>query len=91
VTAEDIKQSDWNDVHIIAKGNNFKFFINGKPSSEFTEDIPPEKRLDKGMITLQLHDPGMKTPQGSDLVFGFQQQLCLHVLHVATEARGDVY
>ena len=59
VTAKDIKQSAWNDVHIIAKGNNFKFFINGKPASEFTENIPQEKRLDKGMITLQLHDPGM--------------------------------
>jgi hypothetical protein len=46
VTTEDIK-----------KGG--KFFINGKLSSEFTEHLPAEKRLDKGMIQLQLHDPGM--------------------------------
>ena len=59
VTAEDINKGDWNTVHIIAKGNNFKFFINGKLSSEFTEHLPAEKRLDKGMIQLQLHDPGM--------------------------------
>ena len=32
------------------KGNNFKFSINGKPASEFTEHLPMEKRLDKGMV-----------------------------------------
>lgn len=59
LTTEDIKKGGWNDVHIIAKGNNFKFFINGKLASEFTENIEKEKRLDQGMITLQIHDPGM--------------------------------
>jgi hypothetical protein len=59
VTTEDINKGDWNTVHVIAKGNNFKFFINGKLSSEFTEHLPTEKRLDKGMIQLQVHDPGM--------------------------------
>ena len=57
LTKEDIKKGDWNSVHIIAKDNNFKFFINGKLASEFTEHL--EKRLDKGMIQFQLHDPGM--------------------------------
>lgn len=56
---DDIRKGEWNDVHIIAIGNNFKLFINGKLSSEFTEHLPVEKRLDKGMIQLQLHDPGM--------------------------------
>ena len=59
LTAEDINKGDWNTVHVIARGNNFKFYINGKLSSEFTEHLPAEKRLDKGMIQLQLHDPGM--------------------------------
>lgn len=59
VTVEDINKGSWNTVHVIAKGNNFKFFINGKLSSEFTEHLPAERRLDKGMIQLQLHDPGM--------------------------------
>jgi hypothetical protein len=59
VTKEDINKGGWNTVHVIAKGNNFKFSINGKPASEFTEHLPIEKRLDKGMIQLQLHDPGM--------------------------------
>ena len=59
VTEQDINKGGWNTVHVIAKGNNFKFFINGKLSSEFTEHLPTEKRLGKGMIQLQLHDPGM--------------------------------
>jgi hypothetical protein len=59
VTLDDINKGDWNDVHIIVKGNQFKFSINGKPASEFTEHLPKERRLHKGMIQLQLHDPGM--------------------------------
>ena len=44
---------------MIVKGNRFAFSINGKPSSEFIEHLPQERRLHKGMIQLQLHDPGM--------------------------------
>ncbi len=56
---EDIRKNDWNDVHIVARGNQFKLFINDKLSSEFTEHLPESRRLRKGMIQLQLHDPGM--------------------------------
>ena len=59
VTLADIHKGGWNDVHIIAKGNRFAFSINGKPSSEFIEHLPVDRRLHKGMIQLQLHDPGM--------------------------------
>lgn len=59
LTLDDINKGEWNAVHIIAKGNKFQLFINGKLSSEFSENLPQEKRLDKGMIQLQLHDPGM--------------------------------
>ena len=59
LSAGDIKKGDWNSVHIIAKDNNFKLYINGKLSSEFTEHLPKAKRLKRGMIQLQLHDPGM--------------------------------
>jgi len=59
LSADNIKKGDWNSVHIIAKGNNFKLYINGKLSSEFTEHLPEAKRLKSGMIQLQLHDPGM--------------------------------
>ena len=59
LSEEDIHQGDWNRVKIIARGNHFQLFINGKLSSEFTEQLDPAKRLDRGMIQLQLHDPGM--------------------------------
>lgn len=59
LTAADIRKGDWNDVRIIANENEFKFYINDKLASEFTEYLPAERRLDKGMIQLQLHDPDM--------------------------------
>ena len=59
VTLEDIHQGGWNEVHVVVQGNRFWFSINGKPSAEFVEHLPQEKRLDRGMIQLQLHDPGM--------------------------------
>lgn len=59
VTPEDINKGGWNEVHVIVKGNTFKFSINGKPASEFTEHLEDAKRLHKGMLQLQLHDPGM--------------------------------
>ena len=59
VTLADIHKGGWNDVHVVVKGNRFAFSINGKPSSEFIENLPKERRLHKGMIQLQLHDPGM--------------------------------
>ena len=59
VTAGDINKRDWNELHVIAKGNSFQFFLNGKPSAKFVEHLPEAKRLLSGMIQLQLHDPGM--------------------------------
>jgi hypothetical protein len=59
LTVEDVHDKDWNTAHIIATGNNFKFYLNGKLTAEFTEHLPPERRLDRGSIELQLHDPGM--------------------------------
>ena len=58
VTLKDINKGGWNDLHVIVKGNNFKFYINGKLSSEFTANLKKERRLPSGMIQLQLHDPG---------------------------------
>lgn len=56
---EDIKKGGWNAVHLIARGNQFRFIINGKTSAEFTEHLPKGKRLHSGMIQLQLHNPKM--------------------------------
>ena len=55
----DIRPGKWNDVHIIARGNNFRLYINDKLGSEFTEHLPEDRRLKRGMIQLQLHDPDM--------------------------------
>ena len=53
VTLADIHKGGWNEVHVVVKGNRFAFSINGKPSSEFIEHLPKERRLHKGMIQLQ--------------------------------------
>ena len=53
-----LKQGDWNACRIVARGNHFKLFINGKLSSEFADKLDG-KQLTKGFIGLQLHDKGM--------------------------------
>jgi len=58
VQVEDIKKDDWNACRIVAQGNHFQFFINGKLSSEFTDKLEG-KQLSQGFIGLQLHDKGM--------------------------------
>lgn len=59
ITVEEIRHGDWNEARIVARGNNFKFYLNGKLSAEFSEQLPLEKRLQKGAVQLQLHDPQM--------------------------------
>ena len=59
VTLKEIRKGGWNDVHVIAQDNHFQLFINDKLSSEFIEHLETKRRLHRGMIQLQLHDPGM--------------------------------
>ena len=59
LTFKDVKKGGWNEVHLVVKENRFQFYVNGKLASEFTEHLPKEKRLLKGAINLQIHDPGM--------------------------------
>ncbi len=58
-TPADVRQGEWNDVRIIARGNHFQFFINGKPAAEFTDNAK-HGQLDHGSIGLQIHDKGMR-------------------------------
>ncbi len=58
VTLADIHDHDWNHVRIVARGNRFQFFINGKPTSEFTDNAK-RGQLTQGAISLQIHDKGM--------------------------------
>jgi hypothetical protein len=59
LAVKDIRPGDWNDVRIIASENHFQFYINGKLASEFTERLPSQRRLQRGMLQLQIHDPKM--------------------------------
>ncbi len=48
-----IKQGDWNDYLIIAKGNHLQHFINGKQTVDVTDETAIGAK--KGIIALQLH------------------------------------
>lgn len=56
---QDVRKNGWNDVHVVARGTHFRFYINGKLASEFTDNAE-HGRLDNGAIALQIHDKGMK-------------------------------
>lgn len=49
-----MKLDDWNDVVIIAKGNNIRHYLNGELILDFT-DNHPELALKDGILALQLH------------------------------------
>ncbi|MEM7010427.1 MAG: DUF1080 domain-containing protein [Verrucomicrobiota bacterium] len=54
-----IKENDWNEYHIVAKGNNIQQFINGKLMSDVTDERPNARS--SGLLALQLHGgPPMK-------------------------------
>ncbi|MGI4020092.1 MAG: 3-keto-disaccharide hydrolase [Janthinobacterium lividum] len=55
-----IHYDDWNELHIIAKGNNLKHYINGKLMSEVTDNDTTNRKM-KGLIGVQVHvGPPMK-------------------------------
>lgn len=55
-----IKKEDWNDITIIAQGNQLIHKINGLVTSEVTDDDKAQRRF-KGVVALQLHaGPPMK-------------------------------
>jgi hypothetical protein len=55
-----INEGDWNEYHIIAKGNHFIQKINGVTMNEVTDEDKDMRRKD-GLIALQLHaGPPMK-------------------------------
>jgi hypothetical protein len=55
-----INYDGWNELHIIAKGNNLKHYLNGKLMSEVTDNDPANRKMD-GLIGVQVHQgPPMK-------------------------------
>jgi uncharacterized protein (TIGR03067 family) len=49
-----IKDEDWNDYVIIAKGNHLQHFINGQQTVDVTDE-QPEKAAKSGVLALQIH------------------------------------
>ena len=49
-----IKVDDWNEIHLIVKGNNMKHYINGILMSETTDNDSLNSKL-LGLIGLQVH------------------------------------
>ena len=54
-----VRPRDWNRVRVVARGNQFEFFINGKLASAF-RDQAAVKDFQKGRIGLQIHDAGTR-------------------------------
>lgn len=47
-------KSDWNEMTIIARGNHFEHYVNGKLTAEAT-DLDPAKAAASGLLGFQLH------------------------------------
>lgn len=49
-----MKVDDWNQVRIVARGNNIQHYLNGTLILDFT-DNHPDLKLSEGVLALQLH------------------------------------
>jgi hypothetical protein len=57
---KNIHYDDWNELHIVAKGNNLKHFINGALMCEVTDNDATNRKM-SGLIGMQVHvGPPMK-------------------------------
>ena len=55
-----IHNKDWNEIHIVAKGNHMQHFVNGIPMADFTDEDTAHRKM-SGIIALQVHVmPSMK-------------------------------
>ena len=55
-----INYDDWNELHIIAKGNKLQHYLNGKLMSEVTDNDTANRKME-GLIGVQVHvGPPMK-------------------------------
>ncbi len=54
------KDLEWFDYHIMVRGQQVIFKVNGKTVMEYTEpaEVEGTRRLSRGAIALQAHDPG---------------------------------
>lgn len=61
-----IRQADWNEYLIVAKGGHLQHFINGKQTIDVTDQTASGAKT--GLIALQLHQGKPMTVQFKDLV-----------------------
>lgn len=55
-----IKQNDWNQFHVVARGNMLVHVLNGHVTALFLDDDPVGRSM-KGLLGLQIHvGPPMK-------------------------------
>ena len=55
-----IKSEDWNEFHIVAKGNHLQHYINGVLMSDVTDNDTVNGKM-KGLLGVQVHvGPPMK-------------------------------
>jgi hypothetical protein len=55
-----IKSTDWNEVHLIVKGNRLQHYVNGILMSDVTDDDVVNRKM-KGLLGVQVHvGPPMK-------------------------------
>jgi hypothetical protein len=58
--AEFIKNGDWNQIHLIVRGNTMIHMVNGKVMSVVVDDDPEHRKID-GLLGVQVHvGPPMK-------------------------------
>jgi hypothetical protein len=62
-----IKDEQWNDYKIVAKGNHVQHFINGKPTADVT-DNDTKNAPKEGLLALQIHAGPAMVVQFKDLV-----------------------
>ena len=61
-----IKQADWNEYKVIAKGNHLQHFINGRQTVDVTDETAEGAK--KGVLALQIHAGAPFTVQFKDIV-----------------------
>jgi hypothetical protein len=55
-----IKSEDWNEVHLVIKGNRLQHFVNGVLMSDVTDNDAANRKM-KGLLGVQVHvGPPMK-------------------------------
>src|SRR5437667_1099253 len=62
-----IKDKDWNDYVVIAKGNHLQHFINSVPTVDVIDERAGDKAAKEGILALQLHAGDPMTVQFKDI------------------------